>query len=1058
MVSPSPASSDPLPVSAPERGSSPQPVEPTDHVAILLPLPPDVRRQVILKMQPLTFHFGDVIVREGDEADSFYVLRAGRARVVKGSEGDGEIVLNTLRAGDSFGEAALLKAERRSATVRAIDDVTVLRLAKEDLQSLLPSHPGLEDYFRMQAQHRALHNFMREFSALGRVPLPALRTLLQGVEVREVAQGETVVRQGDPPGPMYVVETGRLRVHVEEGGEERNLNFLRAGDFFGERSLLQNLPRAASVEAVTPVRLLGIRPETFHDLARDYPEFKRVMEERVASYEYERTARVPLDFSLELLPSAAQTGPAVSPGQVEAPQDGKAQAEEPFEDEAGRFVRTKKRIGRFAFLYQIDEADCGAAALGMVCRHFGRRVSLNRIRELAHTSTDGTSLSAICRAAEELGLAARAVKVSLRNLDRMPVPAIVHWDGNHWVVLLDTTTAKVRVADPALGVRWVPREEFERKWSGYAALFEFTEAFLQAPEGKPGVAWIRPFLKPYRGVIAQALVLALVASGLQLLPPIFTQVIVDKVVVERDLALLNLMMGGMVGVLALLVVGMFVQRYLLCYIAVRIDAATLDLLVRRLLALPLSYFTTRRTGDIQRRLDGARQIREFVVQSGIGGVLAVVQIAVTALIMATYSLRLSALFLAMAPLYLGLMAVSARLLRPVFDRLEEGYGKYRSHQVDAIKGIEAVKASGAEAGFRDRMIGEFMKVSSHQFRADLTALLYDGMVQALGFLTTVLFLWMGARMVVHAELSIGEMIAFCTLVAMVNASLLTLFGLWDRLQLASILVNRLNDIFEAEPEQGADRTRLLPVKTLEGRIEFQQAGFRYGGPEATPILKGVTFTVSPRARVAIVGRSGSGKTTLVKCVAGLLETTEGKIRLDGVDLKTLNYRDVRRHVGMVLQENYVFSGTIAENVAFGDPQPDYDRILWAARVANAHEFVARLPLGYETRIGETGVALSGGQRQRVAIARAVYHDPPILVFDEATSALDTESERAIQENMERFLGGRTVLLVAHRLSTVRDADMIVVLENGEVAEHGTHDELMARRGLYFYLVSQQLGM
>jgi ATP-binding cassette subfamily B protein len=267
----------------------------------------------------------------------------------------------------------------------------------------------------------------------------------------------------------------------------------------------------------------------------------------------------------------------------------------------------------------------------------------------------------------------------------------------------------------------------------------------------------------------------------------------------------------------------------------------------------------------------------------------------------------------------------------------------------------------------------------------------------------------------------------------------------------------LNDVFEQEPEQGADHSHLKPVPTLEGRVRFDNLRFRYGGPEAPMILDGISFDVPPGRTVAIVGRSGSGKTTLIKCLAGLLEPTEGTILYDGIDLKTLSYRDLRRHIGFVLQENFLFDDTIARNIAFGDDEPDMDRVLWAARVANAHEFVERFPLGYETRVGESGIAISGGQRQRIAIARAVYHRPPVLVFDEATSSLDTESERVVKENLSALLEGRSSFVIAHRLSTIREADLILVLEKGRLVEQGTHEQLMARQGLYYYLSSQQLG-
>jgi len=295
-------------------------------------------------------------------------------------------------------------------------------------------------------------------------------------------------------------------------------------------------------------------------------------------------------------------------------------------------------------------------------------------------------------------------------------------------------------------------------------------------------------------------------------------------------------------------------------------------------------------------------------------------------------------------------------------------------------------------------------------------------------------------------------------VALANAPLLTLLTLWDNLQQATVYLNRLDDIFQQEPEQGEDRSRLLPVKSLEGRISLRHLGFRYGGPESPPILDDITFDVPPNTMVAIVGRSGCGKTTLIKCLAGLLEPTEGTILYDGVDLKSLNYRDLRRKIGFVLQENHLFDDSIARNIGFGEEEPDFDDVMWAAQTANAREFIERLPMGYDTRIGESGIGLSGGQRQRIAIARAIYTRPPVLIFDEATSALDAESERAVKENIDQLLEGRTSFVIAHRLSTVRDADVILVLEKGRLVESGTHDDLMNRQGLYYFLVSQQLGL
>ena len=1013
------------------------------------------------KLRPLLqeehYDFGDVIVRQGEEAEAFYILISGRARAIKAQANGEEVALGTLRPGDSFGEASLADGGKRNASVRCSTSVDLLRLDREDFLELLKEEPELQRHVETMGRHRALQGFLYEFSNFGRLPAAALRDIIEKLDPVTFEKGNLIIREGEDAGPMYILEKGRARAFAGVNGKELNLAFYRDGDFFGELSILNGSKRAASVEAFTDCHAFALKPEAVLDLKRHYPEFEKLLEERLAQYQAKTEARVPLDFTTELLPAeaAAHDKLAVDEKQSDAAQD---QSDEPFADEEGHFKKKAGRIKRFEHVAQIDEMDCGAASLGMICRHFGRKVSLPRIRQLCHTSTDGTSLKAMCRAATELGLAARALKVSMRNLPLMPLPAIVHWEGNHWMVLTEVNDAYVRVADPAAGMRKIPRQEFEQNWSGYAALFDYTIAFQNAPESRSGVAWVFPFLTKFKGYLLQVLLLAVAVSFLQLLFPVFTQMVVDTVIVEKDIGLLATILLGMGIALVFVQAATLAQEYILAFTAVRLDTAILDFLTRQMLSLPMTYFTSRRTGDIQRRLDGARQVRQFAVQDGIGAMLALVQLFGAVILMSIYSVSLTLAFLATAPLYAGLMIFSFKVLRPMFQSVEESQGKYSSHQIDAIKGIEAVKAAAAEAVFRDAMLNQFLSVSQKLFKSSFIVMSYDSVLTTIGMLSTAIFLWVGANQVMAGALSVGGFVAFSSLTAMAYGGIMRTLGVWDNVQLASVLMNRLNDIFEQEPEQGRDRSRLTPVHSLEGRIELRNVSFRYGGPEAPNILNKINLNLAPGRMVAFVGRSGCGKTTLIKLVAGLLEPTEGTILFDQTDLKSLNYRDVRRHIGMVLQENHIFNETIAMNIAFGDAEPDLDRVLIAAQTASAHDFIMRLPMGYETKIGESGLSLSGGQKQRIAIARAIYNNPPVLIFDEATSALDTESERAIQDNLGRLMAGRTTIVIAHRLSTIREAHSIVVLEKGEVAECGTHDELMAQRGLYFYLSSQQLGI
>jgi ATP-binding cassette subfamily B protein len=513
----------------------------------------------------------------------------------------------------------------------------------------------------------------------------------------------------------------------------------------------------------------------------------------------------------------------------------------------------------------------------------------------------------------------------------------------------------------------------------------------------------------------------------------------------------------MLGVLALSLGVTMLQRRMLARVAVGIDVATIDYIAGRLFALPMSYFETRRTGDIERRLDGVRELRAMLVQGGIVALTAAAQLLAALVIMFIYSWPMALLFVAALPLYLVLMRFSSRHVAPTFEGLQEELSRFRSRQIDGIKGIATVKAMGAEEGLRRALVENVTQLGRRMFRSDFTLMAYEGVVSVVTFVLVVVFLFIGAHEVLAHNMTLGELVSFNALVLLAIAPLSALLATWDRWQMSRVLLGRVQDIFDYGAEQEGEPDAYRPVQTLEGRISIRGAGFHFPQSPSAPILSEIALEIEPGTTVALVGRSGSGKSTLVKCLAGLLPLTAGSIAYDGVDLRHLRLRDLRRRIGYVLQEPYLFDDTIAANIAFGEQEPELRNVRWAAEVANALEFVDRLPLGFDTRIGESGMHLSGGQAQRIAIARALYHRPPVLILDEATSALDTESERVVKQNLDRMLEGRTAIMIAHRLSTIRDADVIIVLEQGRLVEHGSHEQLMSHEGLYYYLVSQQLA-
>jgi ATP-binding cassette subfamily B protein len=496
-------------------------------------LPDEVRSQVVSRFVPVTYPFGGVLATQGEPADALYVVVSGRARVIKRLDHDEEAPLNVLRPGDSFGETELFTGRMHPTTVRAMSDVLALRLDKTAFNELLQADPDVGTYLELQLKHGTLRGFFRDFPAFASIPSEAMvGIVLAELEPRTVAAGEVIFAQGEAAGPLFLIEEGRARILRRDHDGLQFVGAVGAGQYVGEESALTGKPRTITVEAITACRLLALSPDTVSRLAAALPEFRQRLEQRIAQYAYRTRAHVPEGIDRELLPAAAGQQQA-DDSQVDQGEADTTTAEAPFED-GGHFVKRRRRVRRMRFIHQVDEMDCGAASLAMVTHHFGRRVSLARIRQLVNTGLDGTSLRSLCSAAEELGLAARSVKASLTNLDRMPLPAICHWDSDHWLVLYHVTRHAAFVADPAYGFRKLPREEFERRWTGYAALFDYTPAFEQAPVTAGGLRWLGPIVRPHLDLVVKALGLALVVSVLEMVLPVFTQVIVDRVLVEQD--------------------------------------------------------------------------------------------------------------------------------------------------------------------------------------------------------------------------------------------------------------------------------------------------------------------------------------------------------------------------------------------------------------------------------------------------------------------------------------------------------------------------------------------
>jgi ATP-binding cassette subfamily B protein len=734
----------------------------------------------------------------------------------------------------------------------------------------------------------------------------------------------------------------------------------------------------------------------------------------------------------------------------------RATGELPVAPEPEASTYEARRARRYPALLQLSETDCGAACLSMILRYYGKHVSINRLRDLANVSREGATLHSVAEAAETVGFHTRGIRASYEHLLKAELPAIAHWEGFHYVVLYEATADRVVVADPAIGLRKLTREEFDKGWTDYLLLLTPTEKIESVEESKTTYGRFLPLLKPYRVLLIEIFLASLLLQLFGLATPIFTQVIVDKVLVHKNTSMLNVLLIGMLLVAVFQTATTALRYYLLVHTTRRIDMQMIVNFYRHVLSLPMRYFEERKVGDILKRFNENARIRDFLTGRALGVMLDCMMIFVYLVLMFYYNIKLTLLALAFIPGYVILTLVMTPIFKRQYREAFEKAAEADSQMVESVSGVGTVKATAAERTIRWKLEGLVVKSLNVQFRSALSGMAAISIGNLLQTLNIIFLFWYGARLVIDGELSVGQLIAFNVLVGNVTRPILSLVDLWREFQETNIALERLNDVFDAKPEEDPAKQALINMPRIRGHIKFDNVTFRYPTRADKNALQNINLEILPGQTVALVGRSGSGKSTFANMLLRMHQPNEGRIFVDGYDLRQVSINSLRSQIGVVPQDVFLFSGTIRENIAFGDPDAPLEQVVGAAMLAGAHEFISELPLGYETKIGERGQSLSGGQKQRIAIARALFKKPRILVFDEATSALDTESERAIQQNLDQILKDRTTFIIAHRLSTVRNADLIIVMERGAICETGTHHGLMEQKGIYYYLNSEQL--
>ncbi len=697
--------------------------------------------------------------------------------------------------------------------------------------------------------------------------------------------------------------------------------------------------------------------------------------------------------------------------------------------------------------------DSGLACLVLLARYHHLPVDPVQLKHQFARNDRPFGCSDIIRAARSLDLRAKVSSARLEQLAQLHLPAIAAMKDGSFVVLASMAEGKVLQQSPASpSPEALSTDDFLARWSGQIILLT-RRAEVNSTGGAFGLSWFAQALLKYKKHLADVFIASFFIQIFALITPLFFQVVIDKVLVHKGLSTLDVLAVGLIIVSVFDVILNALRNYIFTHTTNRVDVSLGAKLFNHLIRLPVAYYLSRQVGNTVARVKELESIRNFITGTALTLVIDLFFTLVFFAVMFYYSPVLALVVVGSIPFYVVLSLLITPILR---SRLDEKFKRGAENQAfltESVTNIEAVKSMALEPQVQRRWEENLAGYVAASFKASNLGNVASQFAQLINKITTVLILWVGASLVMSNELSIGQLIAFNMIAGRVSSPILKLVQLWQDFQQARISVNRLGDILNTPTEQSYNPNRSTPPK-IKGLVSFERVSFRYQ-PNIPPVLNDVSFTAQPGEIIGIVGRSGSGKSTITRLIQKLYLPESGSVKIDGRDLSQLDPSWLRRQVGVVLQESRLFNLSIRDNIAIADPSMPMERVIAAARLAGADEFISQFPDGYDTKVSEQGSTLSGGQRQRIAIARALISNPPVLIFDEATSALDYESERIIQENMQRICHGRTVFIIAHRLSTVRHASRILVIDQGRIIEQGDHQTLLDRQGYYARLHSYQ---
>ncbi|GCF10928.1 peptidase domain-containing ABC transporter [Dictyobacter arantiisoli] len=714
--------------------------------------------------------------------------------------------------------------------------------------------------------------------------------------------------------------------------------------------------------------------------------------------------------------------------------------------------RRKKRWRRVHELRQMSAVECGACCLAMILNYYGCAVSVSDVQERCGVGRDGLSALSIVKAARQYGLRVRTVSLKKNDFRFITLPAIAHWDFNHFVVVERWSSRHVDIIDPATGHRRLSYAEFEESFTGILIMLEPGANFERQASTHTLSLWTYLRSLPnMRGVFVQIIGISLLLQIIGLGAPLLTQTIIDYVIPTKATNLLIMLGISMLFLIMMQGVMKLLRVSLLIYLQTRIDAQMMLHFLEHLLSLSYRFFQMRLNGDLLARTESNTAIRDLLTGQMISTLLDGSSVIVYLIVLIMQSKLFAGVTVVIGMVQVGLLLTTASAIRRLTMRDLIAQGKTQGYLNEVLTGIATVKAAGAEQRVLARWTNLFFDEMNISNRRNYFQAIIGITFEILQFLSPLLLLWIGAAQVISGTMSVGSMLALSTLAVSFLVPLSSLASSGQKMQIAHAHFDRLADVLGSEAEQDLQQVQLPP--RLKGSLELRHVSFQYD-PNTPPILNDIAVRIRPGQKVALVGKTGSGKSTLGKLLIGLITPTKGEILYDGIPLQKLNYQEIRRQFGVVLQESFIFSGSVRENIAFNNPDMNMKQIIRAAKAAAIHEDIEKMPMKYETLLSEGGSAFSGGQRQRLALARALANNPAMILLDEATSALDVTTERAVEQSLNSL--SCTQIVIAHRLSTVRNADLILVLDQGRIVEQGTHNRLLQRGGFYAHLIEVQM--